>query len=268
MDFGAFVQENRRWLLGCGIGFLVFLIAYIVIGSVYDAQAPMGGLSQLRKGLPGEVYNASVRDALRTEAEQLDAEAARLQQQLAYTRTGAFDVPAGANAGEFLLQKGHELKQMVLDGANERNVAIEDKNVGWNVPLGGDEIRHTLFGLELMDQTIRRLYAASDAVRAADPEAVGLSSVQNLRTDSKAQSQSLRARQAGSGDLRDRIEQERVQFKFEADAPTILRFFEACRVPGSTLVVDNLQMVQPPRIGDPVIVTGTVSGVAFKKEQP
>lgn len=269
MDFGAFLQENRRWLLGCGIGFLVFLIARAIIGSVYDAGAPMQGISQLRKGLPNEVYNAAARDALREESEKLDTEQKRLEQLLAYTRSGAFEVPAGANAGEFLFQKGRELKQTVLDGANERNVQIEDKNVGWNVPLGVDEIRHTLFGLELMDQTIRRLYAASDAVRSADPEAAGLTSIQNLRTDSKASGQGYRPqRSGGAADLRDRIEQERVQFKFEADAATIDAFFESCRRPGSTLVIDSVQMQQPPRIGDPVIVNGTLSGVAFKKESP
>lgn len=268
MDFGAFVQENRRWLLGTGIGFLVFLIAFFVINSIYDPTVPLQGLSQLSNNLPKEVYGGAARDQLRTEAEQLTAEAERLERLLAYTRSGDFEVPAGANASETLFQKGRQLRQAILDGANERNVAIEEKNVSWVVPLGVDEIRRTLFGLELIDQIARRLLAASDAVRAADPDAVGLASIVSLHTEAKSQTQSYRSQRGGAADLRDRVQQEHVQFKFEADAATVARFFEACRVAGSTLVVETALMQQPTRAGDPVIVSGSLAGIAFKKEQP
>ena len=42
MDVGAFVQENKRWLLGCAIGGLVFFIARGVISSIYDPDVARG----------------------------------------------------------------------------------------------------------------------------------------------------------------------------------------------------------------------------------
>ncbi|MCA8952781.1 MAG: hypothetical protein KDE27_24940 [Planctomycetes bacterium] len=268
MDIGAFVQENRRWLIGCAVGGLAFLIAFPVIDSIYDPTAPMRGITALASRAPREVYARGDRDALEEEQQKLVAERDRLQAMLAFERRSAFELPAGADAGSFLFQAGRKLKQNLLVAANERNIAVNEKEIAWAVPPGVEEIKRVLFGLELLDEAQRRLFAAHDAARGDDPDAVGLRSILQLRAEpQKNARQSFRGARKGAVDLADYFEQERLAFKFEADAATLTAFFEKCREPGRTLVVERVQMQQPGRVGDPVVVSGTLTGIAFKQPE-
>lgn len=270
MDVGAFVQENRRWLIGCAIGLVAFLIAYSVIGSVYDPTAASAGVVQLARNAPREVYDSNARDRLIEEQEALAAERDRLQRMLAFERGRKFRLQPGTEAGTFLFQAGRGLEQGILEAANERNIAVTDKEIDWPVLTGVEEIKRVLFGLELLDEAATRLFAAHDAARAADPEAAGLRAILQLNTESKQRSgrQSFRDRRRGAVDLRDYVEQERLIFKFEADAATVTAFFEACREPGRTLVLERVQVQQPDRIGEPATVTGSLIGIAFKDQEP
>lgn len=268
MDLGAFVQENRKWLIGCGVGGLLFLIARIVIGSVYDDGPVNSQWNALRKSNSTEpVYNRAVLDAARTESEQLAAEKLRLQQELAFQPSAKYQLPASGSAANYLFSTGLTLKQGILTAGLDRDVDVAEKEVTWPVPPGVDEIRSVLFGLELIDECAQRLFAAHDAVRAKEPEAMGLRTILLLKTEARTgQRSSLRNTRPGEVDLRDHVVQERVAFKFQADAATITAFFEACRKAGRTLVLEVASMQQPPdKPGDPVTVNGTLVGIAFKE---
>jgi len=268
MDIGAFCQENRKWLIGCAVGFVVFLIAEQVVGSVYDPAAPGASVRSLMQRNQGPKFTADVVGELQEERDALVAERSRLQQMLAFERSPQFRLQPGVAADEYLFEVGRTLKQGLLDEANARGIDVGEKEVAWSVPTGVDEIGNVLFGLELLDETARRLLAAHDAVLAEDENAIGLRAILQLRTETeKAGRRRQRRGSQGGVDLRDLLTQERLQFKFEADAATTLRFFEACRQPGRTLVIEGVKMIQPERLTDPVTVSGSLLGVAFKEEQ-
>ncbi|MEO6596980.1 MAG: hypothetical protein ABIP94_19715 [Planctomycetota bacterium] len=267
MDVGVFVQENKRWLVGCAIGGIVFWIAGSVIDSIYDANAARGPQRALLAIGNAELYDSNALATAREEAEKLAVEKKRLQSELAFVPTERYLLANHGHPGEYLFQVGRALRQTVLAAANERGVQIADKDLTWDVPTGVDEIRGVLFGLELLDEAQKRVFAAHDAVRAANPDAMGLRAIVLLRVEPrKALRTAVRSTRPGDVDLRDLVVQERVSFQFQGDEATLIGFFEACRRPGRTLVIESWTLMQSARTGDPCTAKGTLQGIAFKEK--
>lgn len=266
MDPGAFVQENKRWLLGVAGGALVWLIASGVIGSIYDAEAARSTARTLvRSAGSTELYDKKVLDAAREEADKLAAEKQRLQTELAFVPAGKYTLSGQGAPDEFLFAVGRTLKQSLLDSANERDVQVAEKDIAWDTPTGVDEIRGVLFGLELVEEFGKRLFAAHDAVRTALPEAIGLRAINMLKVEPRRGQRSTKTgTRPGDVDLRDLVVQERVVFQFQSDEETWTRFVESCRQPGRTLVLESFQVVQPTRVGEPCSIKGVLQGIAFK----
>jgi hypothetical protein len=269
MDIGAFVQENRKWLIGCAIGGLVFWIGKITISSIYNEGAINSQINQLKNSNRSTdgVYDRKVLDAAREESEKLAAEKQRLQQELAFKPDPKYQLEGKGAPGEYLFTVGRALKQGILSAAADRDVQVVEKDVSWPVPSGVDEIRGVLFGLELLDELSQRLFAAHDAVRKKDPEALGLRTILSLKAEARAgQRTGLRSSKPGDVVVSDHLVQERVSFKFQSDAATAAAFLEAWRKPNRTLVLDTLTALQPPeKIHDPVTISGTLLGIAFKE---
>lgn len=268
MDVGAFVQENKRWLIGCAIGGLVYLVANIVVDSLYSRSGEESTAAGVLKSLrSSEVYGADAAAAASEEAEVLAKERSRLQAELEFRRGPAYALEGKGAPDEFLFQTGRTLKQRILNAANERNVDVADKEVGWPAVSGVDEIRGVLFGLELLDEASARLFAAHDAVRAKDPEAMGLRGILQMKTeDRRSQRTPMRSSRSGEVVLGDYLIQERVLFQVQADAPTLAAFFESFRAPGRTLTLETVQIQPGPKPGDPVTAKGTLQGIAFKEK--
>jgi Spy/CpxP family protein refolding chaperone len=181
MDVGAFVQENKRWLAGSALGAIVWFIAGAVVDSIDDASSVRGST----RGAPSQLYDNEVLAAASTEGEQLAAERQKLQQELAFVPSQKYVLDGKGEPDTYLFQVGHALRQSILTEANAREVTVADKDVKWEQQRGPDEVRGMLFGLELMDEASKRLFAAHDAVRAARPEAMGLRTIQYLRLGSR-----------------------------------------------------------------------------------
>jgi hypothetical protein len=266
MDVGAFVQENKRWLVGVAVGGLVYLVAGGV-GSVYDAEGPRSSArAMIRSAGTTPLHDRAALAAAQAEAEQLATERRRLEDELAFVPSAKYQLGQGA-PDEYLFQVGRGLKQAVLAAAGERDVQVADKDLSWEAPTGVDEIRGVLFGLELLDETSKRLFAAHDAARAANPDALGLRALQALKVEARrGQRAAARTVRPGDVDLRDLLVQERISFQFQADEATCAAFLEACRQPRRALVIETWQMQQPPREGEACTVKGTLQGIAFKEK--
>ncbi|MBL8725784.1 MAG: hypothetical protein JNK49_17200 [Planctomycetes bacterium] len=263
MDVGAFVQENRRWLLGVAAGGVLVLVGAIVVRSTLAADA--AGLSGLTKSARGmEAYPQAALDAARAEGEQLAAERTRLRTELEFAPTEKYRIEGKGAPDEYVFQVGRKLRQGILTAANEREVQAAEKDIGW--PSGTDDFRGTLFGLELLDEAAQRLFACHDEIRKGNAEAPGLRAILQLRVDErKNQRSGLRPARTGEVDLRDLLGQERIQVHFQADAATAMAFLESCRKPGRTLVIESVQMLPPQRLGDPVTVKAVLQGIVFRE---
>ena len=269
MDLGAFVQENKRWLVGAAIGALVWLIASSVINTVYDPGAVATSAKQL--GAPTTaVYDDAALAAAQQEQQRLAEERRRLEAELAFVPADKYRRWAGS-ADQHLFLVGSDLKQAIAQAAADRDVVVSESDITWDVPAGVDEIRRVLFGLDVIDAIQSRLFAAHDRVRAQDPDAVGLVAVLALKLESRrGRRAGIRRPRGGSADvdLDDLIEQQTVAVKFQADEATIATFLESCRQSDRTVVVDRWQVRKPARPGEPCEVQGTLAAIAFKGEQP
>jgi hypothetical protein len=262
MDAGAFVQENKRWLLGCGVGAVAWLVASMVFDKVHAATPP----TEKSLGAPtGPVYTQAALDAARAEGEALQTARATLQQAMAFTPSARYQLNDKGRPGDQLFQASRDLKQAILNAANQRDVQVVEGGLAWEIPTGVDDIRATLFGLELIDELQQRLFAAHDSVRSANEEAMGLRGLLGVKLEARrGQRNVARGPRAGEPDLREHFSQEHVAFQFQSDEATALGFLEACRRPGRTLVVETWQMLKPTRPGEPCAVKGTLVGIAFK----
>ena len=265
MDVGAFVQENKRWLLGCAIGAVVWLIASSVIGSVHRKLPP----SAKALGAPTEAHDQAALEAARAEHEQLAAQREALQRELAFVPSARYQLQGAGRGDETLFSRGRELKQAIAAAAAARDVQFAENNAVWEAASSADDVRATLFGLELIDELQQRLFAAHDAVRARDDEALGLRAVVSLKLDTRRNQRSpSRGVRPGEVDVRDFLSQESVAFEFHADEATVHGFLESCRKPDRTLVVDTWRVARATRPGEPCAVKGVLAGIRFKEPEP
>ena len=119
MDAGAFVQENKHWLIGCAIGGVVWMIGSSVISTLYP-QAPRNP----KLGLT-EAYDRNALDQARDENEQLNEELIRLKSEMAFEVAPGYSEWSGP-ADQHLFVSGRNLKQAILDEAGDRDCLVED----------------------------------------------------------------------------------------------------------------------------------------------
>lgn len=278
MDVGSFVQENKRWLLGCAIGLAVFFVARGVIGSIYDPSLDRRAVRATQQSATQtEVYDASGRTAAIEEQDRLKQVRADLEREIGFKRSDAFSFEGkGLSPDEFLGKVGRERRLAILKAAGERDVQVDPaRDLTFPAaPNGVEEIRAALFGIELLDETCARLFAAHDAVRAEDSQAQGLVSMRvGVEARRSARRPAARSTKPGQVAVSDFLEQERVLFEVKCDEPTAMRFLESLRQPatGRTLTLEpGLKMTHTGRRADPVTVAGSLVGIAFKapsKEQ-
>ena len=128
----------------------------------------------------------------------------------------------------------------------------------------------TLFGLDVIDELQRRLFAAHDRVLAVDEDALGLSTIQSIKLESQRRRRPVgrsRGRRRGTPDVSARIKQQTVNVQLQCDEATLAYFLELCRAEGRTLVLDRLTVTEPARPGEGATVKATLSGVAFVAEE-
>ncbi len=227
MDLHEVWQENKRWIIGVLIGVVVFFIAQTILGSMVDSRRPLQAARQEVNKLGGEpLFDNKALAELRTEGEALDAAEAALVRAATFAHRPEFDL---AGKGSFHLhfdQIGREVLTRVLSGAEKAGVELERKDVLWPTPTNQEDTQAALIALDLLDDAVARAFAASNAVRDAQPDARGLVAIDELRIE--GDKRGSRSRRRGS-DGSERIKEFRVAFKMRLDAPTLVKMLESFR---------------------------------------
>lgn len=259
MDLGAFVQENKRWLVGCAIGGVVWMIASSVIDSMYDYRVSGGP-----RGVPSEAFDQAALDAAQAESEQLETELQRLRRELAFVVAPQYSQWSGP-ADQHLFVQGRNLKRAVADAASDRNVLVDEKDLVWVPEDGLDQIKAVLFGMDMMDAIQKRLFAAHDQTKQHDEDAMGLYEIDTIKIEPARNNRGRRNSRRGGIDLADWITQQTITLQFQSDEPTLAAFLESCRADNRTLVLDRWDVLQPSLPGEPCTVKATLSGISFLK---
>lgn len=260
MDAGAFIQENKQWLIGCAIGGIVWMIGSSVIASLYPdtIKSPKSGLS--------EAYDRNALDSAQTANEQLHVELKRLKTELAFVVSEKYSKWTGP-ADQHLFVSGRNLKQVIVDHASDRDCLVEDKGLVWEPVTGIDLIKKALFGLDVVDELQQRLFAAHDKTKEHDEDAMGLVVIDSIKLESVRTNSRGSGRRRGALNIDDLLNEQRVTMQFQADEPTVAAFLESFRSANRTLVVDKWMVAKPPRPGEPSTVKATLSGITFVSEE-
>ena len=157
------------------------------------------------------------------------------------------------------------MRRALLDAAEADNVEFAEDDFQWPSPVERDEIQRALFGVSLVEHTVRTLLAAHTKVTGRDFEAQGLRSINSFRMDrrSRTRPRPRGIRRDQGVQIDDLIDEYKVSFKFEADNATVHEFLEGCRASRPRVTFGGLKIIQG-RPGDPLIVTGEMIALTIK----
>ena len=267
MDIGELWQEHKRWLLGCAVGLLVYLIGGMVIESIYSTDAVEAQRARaLRSFAPGETYTQAALSQAREEQGQLEVELARLRDALEFRQAPRFSLAEPGEPDDLHFSRVQlELRKELLGRANNLNVDLARGDLIWPAAVG-EEIPSVLLGLALLDQAVNRLLDAHEEVVQRNPGALGLQVIESFKVDravGRGRPRVTRYRAARQEfDPEQNVRQETVTFSFRADTATTVRFLEACRNPDNPLALVELSLHQGMP-GEPLQVRGTLAGNTF-----
>lgn len=267
MDIGELWQEHKRWLLGCAVGFLVYLIGGMVIESIYSTDAVQTrGTRALRSFVPAETYTQTALSQAREEQGQLEDQLARLRDALEFRPALRFHLGESGEPDDLQFSRVQlEVRKELLGRANNLNVDLARGDLVWPAAVG-DEIPSVLLGLALLDQAVNRLLDAHEQVVQANPGALGLQVIESFKVDravglGRSRVSRYRASQK-QFDPEQNVRQETVSFSFRADTATAVRFLEACRNPDNPLALVELTLHQGMP-GEPLQVRGILAANTF-----
>ncbi len=268
MDIAELWEEHKRWILGCAVGLLVYLIGGMVIQGIYSTDAVASQSLRLRRGFqPAEMYTRGALGSAREEQTDLAKELTRLRGALEFKPEPRFLLDGRAKDDDLhFAQVQRELRKELLDRANNLNVDLAPTNLVWPRAVGG-EIGSVLLGLALLDQAVNRLLDAHERVVEGDPQALGLQLIEAFRVEqilgSRPRGTTGYRRLRQGSDPEESLGEDIVSFAFRADIATTMRFLESCREPGNPIALVEMSLHRG-QLGEPLQVKGKLAAITFK----
>lgn len=268
MDLNDFWQENKKWVLSCVAGLIIFLIAKNIVHNTY--VAPVVGKYTATRGdytkIAGEErYLDTQLIAAKKDREALAAKIAVLRDALHFDLADRFDLNGKGDAELHLATVYAGARSEVFKSADEEDVEFLEKAFTWSPETEPDKIQRRLIGVSLVQHTVEQLLVAHRAVTRDDFAAVGLRSILDFKMDRNERAGRRRSRSRDKDvQAADLLSEVSVKFKFEADNATIHRFLENCRIARPKVIFGAFKVVPGRRAGDPLLVTGDVRALRIK----
>ena len=263
MDTHEVWQENKRWILGAALGFVVFWVGSTVIDGLYSTTTSRSRISKARRSLANDdLYTSSALRDARKERDALEASRARLVEAMVFEPLPEFVLEGVGDPDLHFDQVSRRVKRDIVRRAGGLGVEIAEKDLEWNSPVG-DEIAPTLVALCALDQAASRLMDSHEQVREWDPEALGLVGIDQFRIGApgRTESRGRRSRRKGQDDV---VREESVRFRFRADEATVVQFLESCASARPPLTLSSdFKMTVGRAPGDPLVVSGTLNAVSL-----
>ncbi len=265
MDLHEIWQENKRWILSCVAGLLVFWIANSIIGSIYDSTAVATSIRSAHSVIRAEQYRLKQLRLANDNHRQIQATFDELRAAMHLPVPQGFQVPAGEDHQLFWLRRKREVADHLLNLAAEANVDLGEGAFRWPSPVERGDIEHALVGLCVLDQAVQRLIRAHHTVIGAHPDAVGLRQIQRLQIEARKKTGPVQdAKEKDQKRAEDYVKEYAVAFQVYADYRTVDRFLESCRNSTMPLGLSDLQISQVrQRAGEPLQVKGKVVGLVI-----
>ncbi|MBK8978081.1 MAG: hypothetical protein IPM29_19425 [Planctomycetes bacterium] len=271
MDLQDIWQEHRRFILGVLAGVVVFFAARAIIGSVIGTEQALRapGLT-LRSIQSAELFTTATRDRARALNDELRTRAEELRHAVAFVPGDEFRLDGKGDPDTYFPEVARRVRTSLLRASQEYGVELADRDLQWQAPVGREEIADTLVALAAIEAAAQRLLEAGETVRARDPEALGVQSIEALKYDRRggnaaAASRRFRRRSNEGSDL---VEEHRIAFSFRADVMTLQLWLESLRGSAPPLALaPELKVTPGDQVGDPVLVKGTILALTVRELQ-
>ncbi|MCA8956321.1 MAG: hypothetical protein KDC87_09615 [Planctomycetes bacterium] len=267
MDLNDFWQESKQWLLGCAIGFLVFLIGYTVIDRLYNAKGRelhAAAASVQRRLVKDPMYQQQQQQQAQERFQELDRTLNSLREAMHFDLPERFDLKGKGDAELHWSSTYGAVRQALYRAANELNIDFPEDAFTWSAPTERDEIQRALVGASMVELAVQHLLAAHKTVTGKSYEALGLRAILDFKMDRRSRSRGRSKKPGERPTAEELVEETRVRFKFEADNATVHQFVENCRVGRPRLQVATLKITRGRRSGDPLTVTGELRTLRIK----
>lgn len=266
MDLHDIWQQHKRWILGVAAGLALFWIGNVLIGTFFDSRGAETRVRAIVAGINGEaLYEADARKAAQEERDRLAAQEARLRAAEEFRPSEDYVLAGKGDPDTWFDEVSRRVRGALLDRAQELGVELTDKGLRWTPPVGRAEIASTLVGLCVLEQGVLRLLAAGDAVRAQDPDALGVPSIDSFTIEKLSPSSSRVRKSKDRVDVTDRIDEYVVAFTFRADIATVQQFLDRLRAQPPVIgLAPDLSIQAGRQPGDPLLVKGRLSAITIR----
>ncbi len=268
MDLNDFWQENKKWILSCVAGLIVFLIAKSVVHSSYvlpvlaKYRSARADYSKIKA--EDRYLDKHLKDA-KTDREALRSRLATLRDALHFELADRFDLNGKGDAELHLATVYAGVRGGVFKKTDDEDVEFLEKAFTWSPETEPDKIQRRLIGVSLVEHVVTQLLSAHRTVTKDDYSAMGLRSILDFKMDRTQRSSRRRSGRRDRGvQAVDLVSEVSVAFKFEADNATIHHFLENCRVARPRVTLGAFKVVPGRRPGDPLLVTGDIRALSVK----
>jgi hypothetical protein len=157
------------------------------------------------------------------------------------------------------------VRTRIVAYAQERSVAIDERDLVWPAAVSREEKEQTLIGLCALQHAALRLVDAGEQVRQEIADSVGLQSIESFQIEKRAgSSSSRRGRRTADSEIAGLVDEYRVKFRFRSDTATLQAWLEKLRreVPSIGLAPE-LRVTPGDQVGDPVLVQGSLAALVI-----
>ena len=265
MDLNDFWQENKRWVLCCVAGLVVFFIAREIVHNTYvvPVLAEQRAERSHWKKVYAEFYDAVQLTAAKKDRARLQGTLAELREAMHHELDDRFNL-AGKGDPELHVSRVYAaVRDKVFDDVDRADIEFEEKAFTWPPETVRENIQRRLVGVSLVEHTVGLLLSAHKKVTDENFEAIGLRSILDFKMDRVV----LRRKRSRSKDgvkAADLVAEIAVKFKFSADNATVHQFLENCRAARPRVTLGSLQIVENRRSGDPLLVSGDIRALTIK----
>lgn len=158
MNFDAFWQTHRRFILGLGGGIIAFFILLAITGGgpAEDFKRSSSNIARTKRQLKtGEMYGSAEVSALEERLNSLRERNEQLGKQILPPFRPRFQIPSGTPAAQHYIGLTGELRDEILGWALRRNCDV-DETLGLPPvsPSQPQQIERILHGLDVVDRAV------------------------------------------------------------------------------------------------------------------
>ncbi len=168
MNLDTLWQLHRRFIVGCAVGLVVFLIGLAIIGSTVgkDLQRYQGLVGKHKRALNSPAYSSAQVNELRTRLAEMETETGKLAAASLPPLREQFQPAAGQSPTQHYIELTGTMRSDLIGWALRQNVDV-DESLGLPAqsPTQPQMIARILRGLDVVERVVRlAVQAGADGV--------------------------------------------------------------------------------------------------------